>query len=146
MRLPASERMRLGRRWAQLGRDAIVGSSVWDRQHKIRIHLGPLSGAAYEDFLPGRAAAERLVSWLRFYFTFEFAWDVRLVLARTEVPGVWLGAHPTRSARLGWTSWLGIRGAESDAGDLILELEGQVAAPEASTDSKQPAQGLSATH
>jgi len=147
MQLPDSERTRLGGRWAQLGRDAVVGSSVWDRQHKIRIHLGPLSRAEYEGFLPGHAAAERLVSWLRFYFTFEFAWDVRLVLARAEVPPLLLEAHPARAARLGWTSWLGRRGAESDAGDLVLELEGARApGHEASRGSGQPAQGFATTH
>ena len=124
MQLPESERTRLGGRWARLGRDAVVGSSVWDRQYKIRLHLGPLTRAEYEDFLPGRAAAERLVSWLRFYFTFEFAWDVRLVLARTEVPCLQLGGNPSPPARLGWTSWLGNRGGQSDAGELLLELEG----------------------
>jgi len=123
MRLPESERTRLGGSWARLGRDAIVGSSVWDRQYKIRLHLGPLTRAEYEDFLPGRAAAERLVSWLRFYFTFEFAWDVRLVLARTEVPCLQLGGDPAQPARLGWTSWLGNRAGKSDAGELLLELE-----------------------
>jgi len=45
MRLPESERTRLGGSWARLGRDAIVGSSVWDRQYKIRLHLGPLTRA-----------------------------------------------------------------------------------------------------
>ena len=64
------------------------------------------------------------MSWLRFYFTFEFAWDVRLVLARNEVPCLQLGGEPSAPARLGWTSWLGNRGEESDAGELILELEG----------------------
>ena len=124
MQLPENERTRLGGSWARLGRDAIVGSSVWDRQYKIRLHLGPLTRAEYEDFLPGRAAAGRLVSWLRFYFTFEFAWDVRLVLARNEVPCLQLGGDPSAPARLGWTSWLGNRPAKSDAGELILELEG----------------------
>ena len=123
MQLPETERTRLGGSWARLGRDAIVGSSVWDRQYKIRLHLGPLTRAEYEDFLPGRAAAERLVSWLRFYFTFEFAWDVRLVLARTEVPCLQLGGDPAQPARLGWTSWLGNRAGKSDAGELLLELE-----------------------
>jgi len=146
MQLPESERTRLGVRWAQLGRDAVIGSSVWDRQHKIRIHLGPLSRADYEDFLPGSAAAERLVSWLRFYFGFEFAWDVRLVLARTEVPPLLLEAHPARSARLGWTSWLGHRDAESDADELVLQLEGpRTAGCEASGDT-QAARGSSTTH
>lgn len=124
MQLPESERTRLGGCWARLGRDAIVGASVWDRQYKIRLHLGPLTREEYEDFLPGRAAAERLVSWLRFYFTFEFVWDVRLVLARTEVPCLQLGGDPSRPARLGWTSWLGNRGGKSDAGELLLQLEG----------------------
>ena len=147
MPLPESERTRLGGRWARLGRDAIVGSSVWDRQHKIRLHVGPLSRAEYEDFLPGRAAAERLVSWLRFYFTFEFAWDVRLIMAREEVPPLHLATDPPRSARLGWTSWLGNRSEAADAGELVLELEGlRLPGPNAGMGSRPRTSGVSTAH
>ena len=39
---------------AVLGGGAVLGSRVWDRQHKFRIRLGPLTLRQYESFLPGR--------------------------------------------------------------------------------------------
>jgi type VI secretion system protein ImpH len=121
MSLPLREQTRLGANdaSAQLGRGTVLGAKVWDRQHKFRIWLGPLNLKQYESFLPGGKAIDRLVAWVRQYFCFEFEWDVRLVLANAEVPGVRLG----RFERLGWTTWLGKRPKAADAADLILDAE-----------------------
>ena len=40
------------------GSGAVLGGRVWDRQHKFRIHLGPLTLRQYESFLPGGDAAQ----------------------------------------------------------------------------------------
>lgn len=120
--LGAGERTFLGRAGAVLGVEAVAGSRVWDRQHKFRLRLGPLTWAQYESFLPGHAPLARLVDWIRFYLSFELAWDVRLVLARRDVPVLRLGA----GARLGWTAWLGTRPHDRDAGDLCLDAESLV--------------------
>lgn len=121
MRLPPREQTRLiaGDPGAQLGRGAVLGARVWDRQHKFRIWIGPLTLSQYESFLPGEKAIGRLVAWVRQYFCFEFEWDVRLVLARAEVHKVQLG----KFGRLGWTTWLGSRPAATDAADLTLDAE-----------------------
>jgi len=130
MKLPVSERLRLGQLGGTLGRDAVVGSSVWDRQHKVRVHVGPLTREQYEAFLPGTRAAEDLVSWMRFYLGPEFDWDVRLVLKRDQVPraqltrrGAESGRPETAPIRLGWVSWLGRRSRPDDAADLTLQLD-----------------------
>ena len=52
--LEASERTYLGREGALLGSGAVIGESVWDRQSKFRVRVGPLSLDDYESFLPGR--------------------------------------------------------------------------------------------
>ncbi len=120
---------------ATLGAGAVLGSRVWDRQHKFRVHLGPLTLAEYESFLPtslelrsgggapkpqcGEGALRKLVDWIRLYLCFELDWDVRLVLKRDEVPPLKLA----RGGRLGWTTWLGHRHAQTDAGDLRLNAE-----------------------
>jgi type VI secretion system protein ImpH len=104
---------------ALVGRGAVLGRRVWDRQHKFRVLLGPLSLARYEGFLPGGAALAKLVAWVRNYFGFELKWDVRLLLKRDEVPAVRLG----RYGRLGWTTWLGAYPKPGDAGDLTLDAE-----------------------
>lgn len=117
--LGPGERTYLGREGANLGAGAVAGRRVWDRQHKFRIALGPLTFRQYETFLPGGAPLKQLVDWVRLYFCLELDWDVRLVLERTEVPPLKLGAL----GRLGWTTWLGRRRAEEPAADLCLDAE-----------------------
>src|SRR4029453_11938471 len=60
----------------------------------------------------GQPSLERLRDWVRNYVGFEFDWDVQLVLARDEVPGILLG----REGELGWTTWLGTRRVGPRAG------------------------------
>jgi type VI secretion system protein ImpH len=122
--LGGRERTYLGSRDARLGAGGVLGNRVWDRQHKFRIRIGPLTLARYEDFLPGGALLQKLVDWVRLYVGFEFDWDVRLRLARDEVPPLRLGA----GRRLGWTTWLGRRQMHVDADDLCLNAEAFVGA------------------
>ena len=119
MTLGPRERTHLGQPGAELGIGSVLGGSVWDRQHKFRVELGPLTLRQYESFLPGGAMLKPLVDWVRMYLCFELAWDVRLMLRENEVPQLALGS----SGRLGWTSWLGHRRAGADAGDLCLDAE-----------------------
>ena len=96
---------------AQLGVSATLGSKVWDRQSKFRVHIGPLNLARYESFLPGSPALPVLHDWVRQYAGLARVWDVRLSLADAEVPKAQLGRvgkdHVRGITRLGWTSWLG---------------------------------------
>jgi type VI secretion system protein ImpH len=117
------ERTRLGEAGAQLGRGAVAGGRVWDRQHSFRIHLGPLSLPQYEAFLPGGTQLSTLVDWVRAYRNLDLDWDVQLQLDRREVPALRLG----RAGRLGWTAWLGSRKDDSDPDDLCLDAESFVA-------------------
>ena len=119
MPLDVPQRTYLGREGAVLGVAAVAGRRVWDRQHKFRLTLGPLTFADYEQFLPGGMHLRKLVDWVRLYVNYELAWDVRLRLKKHEVPGTRLGA----GRRLGWTTWLGQRRAETDADDLCLNAE-----------------------
>jgi type VI secretion system protein ImpH len=119
MLLDRTERSALGGETAMLGQGAVLGSRVWDRQHKFRVHLGPLTLDQYESFLPGETALRKLVDWVRLYGCFELEWDVQLMLKKEEVPPLLLG----REGRLGWTSWLGTRRADRDADDLCLHAE-----------------------
>ena len=70
---------------------AVLGGRVWDRQHKFRIRLGPLTLEQYESFLPGGEPLRKLVDWVRMYLCFELDWDVRLLLKQNEVPPLTLG-------------------------------------------------------
>lgn len=114
MRIGAAEQTRLGPppRVDQaasrlLGGGAVLGTQVWDRQHRIRIHLGPLTQAQYRSFLPIGAARPALQLWMRQLLGDELEWDAELVLQRDEVPPTRLGAQAGNAPRLGWLSWLG---------------------------------------
>jgi type VI secretion system protein ImpH len=123
LRLDTGERTFLSSMNAPLGEGAVLGSRVWDRQHKFRIHLGPLTLERYESFLPGGATLRKLVDWVRMYLCFELDWDVCLLLKRDEVPPLVLGG----GTRLGWTTWLGRRHKTTPADDLHLDPEAFIA-------------------
>lgn len=130
MYLGPRERTCLRREGATLNGGAVLGGRIWDRQHKFRVHIGPLSLAQYEAFLPawrrrgggpeleGRSLPQ-LVDWIRLYQCFELEWDVRLTLRAADVPRLQLGGR----GLLGWTTWLGRRANTSDADDLCLDAE-----------------------
>lgn len=122
--IDAAEQSRLGARdgSARLGGGAVLGARCWDRQHGIRLYIGPLGLERYESFLPGGADLEALVVWLRTYLCFELAWDLCLTLRQDEVPGLRLGAY----GRLGWTTWLGEYRRGVPADDLRLDAERSV--------------------
>jgi type VI secretion system protein ImpH len=103
-------------RTGELGVSTTIGERIWNRQQKFRIQLGPLTQAEYRRFLPGAASLERLVAIVRNYLGDEWLWDVRLTLARKEVPAFVLG----QSAQLGWTMWLLSDEAREDSDDLVL--------------------------
>jgi type VI secretion system protein ImpH len=134
MRPPAQELTRLRRgsadvdraasmdRFAEcrLGRGALLGTQVWDRQHHVRLHIGPLPFARYLDFLPTGRARAPLRNWMQQLLGEELAWDAQLVLRKEEVPPTRLGAGKGNAPRLGWVSWLGERPRTHDAADVRI--------------------------
>lgn len=121
MPLAKAERSRLGHRsGALLGRGAVLGSSVWDVQHKFRIVLGPLSLDQYRRFLPGGADLGKLRAMVRNWVGIEFAWDLKLRLLHDEVPQAKLGA---RGTAMGRSVWLGHYRRPKHADGLCIDVE-----------------------
>lgn len=106
----------------QMGRGAVIGDAVWDRQGRARIRLGPLSLERYLEFLPDGSAFPALRAITRFFSNDCIDFEVQLVLDRSEVPEIELDADGERSARLGWVSWAKTRPSGSDADETILTL------------------------
>jgi len=140
MRLPGDELTGLGAAAGSeaaraLGRGAVLGRQVWDRQHKVRLHLGPLTLVQYRDFLPIGRARPALQSWMRQLLGDELEWDAQLVLRREEVPPTRLGTQQAgrggNAPRLGWVSWLGGHPRARDAADLRLSGDARSAVPAA---------------
>jgi type VI secretion system protein ImpH len=107
---------------AGLGRGAVLGARVWDRQHKFRLAIGPLTLSQYEALLPGGAALITLVALVRQHLNREFAWDAKLALRASEVPTVRLGTY----GRLGYSAWLAHAARRDDAADLALDADTRV--------------------
>jgi type VI secretion system protein ImpH len=115
--LPDSERTGIGRAGvlgggaAALGRNTVLGRTVWDRQHHFRLHVGPLDGPAFDSLLPGGSALPAVVALVEQYVGLELGWDLRLRLQAAAVQPT----RPGRHGRLGWTSWLGQADRRQDA-------------------------------
>jgi type VI secretion system protein ImpH len=116
--LPEETRLYLGIQ-GQLGVDAIAGERSFQRQHRFRICLGPLSFADFERFLPGSASLGRLEQAVRLAVGDALEWDLQLILKHDEVPGTRLDGR----TRLGLTSWLGWPERRRDADDLVLDID-----------------------
>jgi type VI secretion system protein ImpH len=104
---------------AQLGHGAVLGAHVWDRQHKFRLVIGPLSLVQFEALLPGGKALAMLVALVRQHLNGELAWDAQLVLRASEVPTARLGGL----GRLGYSAWLAHSARRDDCADLALDAD-----------------------
>lgn len=90
---------------AALGKDTILGSSVFSLQDKFRIRIRARSLEEYESFLPNGMHCDRLADSVSFYLGNVLAFEVALGLPETETRPLRLGQF----GRLGWTSWLKAR-------------------------------------
>lgn len=103
----------------KLANGALLGHAVRDACAAFRIILGPLLWDRYHDFLPGTAGIRRLTQWVRRYLGVEWAWEVLVVLAGSQVRGCALGGHQ----RLAYDCWLGPPSGQNDIGELIYTPE-----------------------
>jgi type VI secretion system protein ImpH len=119
--MPGSAK-RLGQN-VQMGVNLVVGERVWDIQCKIRLRLGPLSGAQFHSLLPSGSALRPLCQMIRFYIGVEFDFDVQLVLRAAEVPWCRLGSDGDERAYLGWNTWVRCDPCDQDVADTVFFVE-----------------------
>lgn len=106
----------------RLGVGSVIGDEIWDQQSRVRIRLGPLARSQYESFLPGGDAFEELRRLTRFFSRDELEFEVQLVLARDDVPGVVLGPEDDGAQPLGWMTWIRTVPLTRDADETIFAL------------------------
>jgi type VI secretion system protein ImpH len=104
-----------------LGRNAVLGSRVWNEAASIEVQLGPLTFAQFRDFLPTGRSHDALVAVTRFYLREEIGFTFRLELAAARVPKLRIGKK--RAPYLGWTSWLKTRSFTEN--DTQVRLKGR---------------------
>jgi type VI secretion system protein ImpH len=118
--LGGGRRAAVGQDGGGLGRGAVAGSRVWERQSKFRLRIGPLSYAQFRTFVPSGPAFKPLVHLTRLYVGQEFDFDVQLVLRGPEVPGCVLPQAPAGSVRLGWDAWVHNAPFSTDVADAVF--------------------------
>lgn len=87
-----------------LGRDAMIGTRVWDPEASFELRLGPLSLEQFVEFLPRRLCYRAASAIVRFYAGEELGFSFRLLLRAAAVPPLRIGRK--QRALLGWTTWL----------------------------------------
>jgi len=122
LKLPPGSSCKLGYspETGTLGATVILGARVWTCQLHFSLRMGPMKLVEFERLLPLGDSFKRLCDWIRQYAGDHYSWDLRLVLARDEVPAIQIG----RYGRLGWTTWLKTKPFGHDAEDLVLQPSG----------------------
>ena len=120
--VPAGEQTCLGLQSCGLGESAFAGERIWDRQNKFRITLGPLTGAQFADFLPGRPGANAMAELVRFCVGQSLACDVTLALRKDCVPVARLDETAPVPLRLGYNTWMRLDAPAEHADDACFSL------------------------
>ncbi len=118
VRIPAPNRMRLGRSGARLGEDACLGERVSDRSGSFRIEVGPMRLETFRAFLPRGERLARLIRLARLYLADPLDFEVVLRLEAPELPHLRLA--PDRDLPLGQASWLAPTGRDEGRVRLFI--------------------------
>jgi type VI secretion system protein ImpH len=90
-----------------LGRSAMLGERVWQRNLCVRLVIGPLDRTPFLRFLPGGAGARALRQWLQLLVGPALEVEVQLRLRRDAVQGCALRSDRSPLVgRLGWDTFL----------------------------------------
>ncbi|NNG24984.1 type VI secretion system baseplate subunit TssG [Telluria aromaticivorans] len=117
--VPPSQQTILGSSNAVLGVGTIAGVRVWQRDLRLRLVVGPLDRAGFNNFLPGGLAARALKSMLSMFTGLSLEYEVELVLLAADVHNIRLAGD---EGRLGWDAYL-VEGLQTeDRRDVRYEL------------------------
>ncbi len=109
-RLPAPARTTLGASNGVLGRNALAGDRVWQRDLRVKMVMGPLTQATFRRFLPGGAGAIALRELLALVSGVSLEYEINLTLRADAVHSSELrSARSPMSGRLGWDTYLQTR-------------------------------------
>jgi type VI secretion system protein ImpH len=92
----------LGKGHHALGKEAMLGRSVYSVQDKIRVRIYTRDLAQYMRFLPSGDLCEPLADLLYFYNGAQLDWDTELAIPSGAVEPMRLGQF----GQLGWTTWM----------------------------------------
>ncbi len=101
-RVEAGDETKLGGSFASLGRDAVLGGSVWGVTDAFRVVIRCDDMRAYEQLLPTGPKFAIATEALDALSPGHLEWDIELEIDEFDLPGARLDGR----SRLGWTGWL----------------------------------------
>lgn len=114
----------LGAGGGVLGRSAVLGERVWQRNLRMRLTLGPLDHTRFRRFLPGGAGELALRHWLALLIGPSLEFEVRLHLRQSDVQPVGLGSERSDGqGRLGCDTFLVTRAGKADHGHVCYDIQ-----------------------
>jgi type VI secretion system protein ImpH len=106
-----------------LGRSAMLGERVWQRDLRMRVSLGPLNHTKFRRFLPGGKGALALKELITMLSGVSLEYEINLQLRRDDVEGCKLDSQrPATAARLGWDTFLQTKPANEDRSDVRYDI------------------------
>lgn len=126
--LPASARTMLGSANGVLGRSALSGERVWQRDLRVRVVIGPLDHRLFRRFLPSAPGAVALRELLTMLSGVSLEYEINLVLKADAVHSSSLGSgRPALAGRLGWDTYLQSRPPVADRCDVRYDIHAAAA-------------------
>lgn len=118
-----NEHSLLNRNNVCLGQGAMLGARCRRRDLRVRLHLGPLTRAQFDDFLPGNSAGLALKSMLSLFGLPSVQYEIRLILRAADVHGSSLAGRGDRAAAcLGQAARLLAAEASSDCAAMHYDI------------------------
>lgn len=96
------DRTRLGREFGTLGRDAVLGGSIFSAADAFRVVVQAQNHADYLSLMPGGARFAVAAEAIEAFKPGHLEWDLCVEIADAEAPAARLDGR----CRLGWTGWV----------------------------------------
>jgi type VI secretion system protein ImpH len=126
--LPKAALTSLGLGNGVLGRNALAGERVWQRDLRVKVSLGPLGHVRFRRFLPGAPGTMALRKMLTLLSGVSLEYEINLVLKAEAVEGSELNsARSPLAGRLGWDTYLQTRTHNIDRCDVRYDVHAAVA-------------------
>ena len=119
------DRTRLGRSYATLAGDAVLGSSIRSASDAITVVVRARNYRDYCSLLPDGARFAIAAEALEAFKPKHIEWDIRLEIKSKDAPPARLDGR----ARLGWSSWVKPRKAGRTAAESVIRADARLRKP-----------------